>query len=232
MQTGFNSVNINYIQTNFNDKNSNQLHSKYGFYNERQKLDDNCNKLVTQSEQKTVKKLNGRFGYDGNGLGKITYVDGKINRVFIGKFKNYSLIDGCINIGVIDEKYFCEEKIIFSGKVENGKIDGQKMIIDKNGNISYGNFREGVLHGDGVKIEKNGVVLAGNFKEGNLHGGGVILFIDGKISKDLVGEFEDGIITKATITDKNNKILKKLDGKFIYKLNKLQGISILPNIII
>ena len=94
---------------------------------------------------------------------------------YIGEFKNNELNGlGTIICATKDE---CKE---VHGKFAKGQINGQAIIINKDGGIIHGNFKNGSIEGLGFSINKNKDKYFGYYKEGDPNGFATIVKFNGE----------------------------------------------------
>ena len=94
---------------------------------------------------------------------------------YIGEFKNNKLNGlGTVICAIKDE---CKE---IHGMFAQGQINGQAIIINKDGGILYGNFKNGSLEGLGFSINKNKDKYFGYYKEGDPNGLGTNVKFNGE----------------------------------------------------
>lgn len=81
-------------------------------------------------------------------------------------------------------------KIIYEGKILNGRPYGQGKLTFPNGKVIEGEFKNGMLNGKGKIVHSDGEKLDGEFKNGS--------FVEGKVTfpngKEIEGVFKNGLL--------------------------------------
>ncbi len=82
-----------------------------------------------------------------------------------------------------------DDGTIREGQFKDGKLNGNGKISYTNGNIFEGQFKNGYLNGNGKISYTSGNIYEGQFKDGKLNGFGKISYTNGNIYE---GQFQDG----------------------------------------
>ena len=86
-----------------------------------------------------------------------------------------------------------EDGTQYTGRKENGMLEGKGIRISKNGVMYIGEFIGGVPNGNGTEYYSDGDYYVGEFADGNRNGRGAYYYNDGGESKDwYCGEWIDG----------------------------------------
>ena len=106
--------------------------------------------------------------------------------------------EGVPSIGIMLDS----DGTIFRGTFKDGLLKGEGMVQWANGDIYEGDFQEGVRTGRGIIKWANGVIYEGDFLSDQLHGEGTMIWPDGTIYD---GDWKDGKREGTGITTLPNK---------------------------
>ena len=85
------------------------------------------------------------------------------------------------------------DEIQYTGKQENGVLEGQGIRIDTNGRTYIGDFVGGIRNGNGTEYYNDGDYYVGAFTDGSRNGTGIYYFSDdGKSKSWYCGEWVEG----------------------------------------
>jgi hypothetical protein len=153
------------------------------------------------------------------------------------------------NLGLIVNTLPSKRKdiLLYFGEIKNGNMDGNGIVIYKNGDYYEGEFKNNLREGKGFFKRRNGDSYEGDYKEDNPHGNGQFnryeqYKYDGDFDNDRFhgkGQLQhiDGTRYKGTFEENQihgkgllvNSKGESFDGEFLNGQKDGKGIATLPN---
>ena len=128
--------------------------------------------------------------------------------------------EGVPSIGIMLDS----DGTIFRGTFKDGLLKGEGMVQWANGDIYEGDFQEGVRTGRGIIKWADGDIYEGDFQEGVRTGRGIIKWANGDIYE---GDFQEGVRTGRGIIKWANGVI--YEGDFLSDQLHGEGTMIWPD---